>query len=235
MAVRGLFADLDGTLADSVNLLRDVYRDFMRRMGRPESDTEFEGLKGPPLVDVVSQLRRRHRLSQSEAELQHLYRSLVDTAYIKVATMPHATEVLTAAKRGGWIVGIVTSNGTERTRAWLERTRLLPLVDILVSGDDVVRGKPDPEPYCLAIERADADPGLSIAVEDSPQGAAAAHAAGLTTFLLLKSGARAVPQPGVRRIGSLSDLLPLLEGLAIPLAASRHASDLPAQRSSGIS
>ena len=235
MAGRALFADLDGTLADSVNVLRDVYRDFMRRMGRPESDTEFERLKGPPLVEVVSQLRRSHGLGQSEAELLRLYRALVDAAYATVATMPHAAEVLTAAKRSGWIVGIVTSNGTERTRAWLERTRLLPQVDLVVSGDDVSRGKPDPEPYRRAIERAKADPSLSIAVEDSPQGASAARAAGLRTFLLVESADRAVPQHGVRGICSLSDLLPLLEAQALPAAASKAAWDGTAPRGSRYS
>ncbi len=233
MAVRGFFADLDGTLADSVLVLREVYREFMRRMDRPESDTEFERLKGPPLVEVVSRLRVSHRLSASQVELERIYRGLVDEAYARVDSMPHATEVLTAAKRAGWIVGVVTSNGAERTRAWLERTRLLPRVDLVISGDDVSRGKPDPEPYRVALERAGADSGVSIAVEDSPQGATAARAAGLRTFLLLESGAHARRQRGVRGISSLAELLPVLAAQALPLAISKTAWVTPSPRSRG--
>jgi HAD superfamily hydrolase (TIGR01509 family) len=218
MVARAFLADLDGTLADSVSVLRDVYRRFMHRMDRPESDAEFERLKGPPLAQVVAQLRLTHGLSQSERELLHVYRALVDAAYAEVAAMPHAPEVLMAAKRSGWIVGVVTSNGTVRTRAWLERTNLLPYVDLVISGDDVARGKPDPEPYRLALQRAGAAPGSSIAVEDSPQGATAARAAGLKTFLLLDSGNLALQQRGVRGIRSLAELLPFLKARAMPVS-----------------
>lgn len=220
MTTRGLFADLDGTLADSVNVLRDVYRDFMRRMDRPESDAEFERLNGPPLVEVVSQLRVRHRLGATQAELELIYRGLVDDAYLRVASMPHAAEVLTAAKGAGWIVGVVTSNGARRTRAWLERAGLGPQVDLVISGDDVTRGKPDPEPYRLALQRAGADPGLSIAVEDSLQGATAARSAGLRTFVLLEGGAHAHRQQGVCSIRSLAELLPVLAAQAMSAAGS---------------
>ncbi len=235
MTTRGFFADLDGTLADSVLVLRDVYREFMRRMDRPESDIEFERLKGPPLVEVVSRLRMSHRLGGSQGELERLYRSLVDDAYLHVASMPYAAEVLTAAKRAGWVVGVVTSNGAERTRAWLERARLSPQVDLVISGDDVSRGKPDPEPYRLALERAGVDSGLSIAVEDSLQGATAARAAGLKTFLLLDDAAQARRQQGVRGIRSLAELLPVLVDQGMPTAISKAAWERPGTRGTGSS
>jgi sugar-phosphatase len=189
-------------------------------MDRPDSDAEFDRLKGPPLVEVVSRLRVSHRLSASRIDLERLYAELVDEAYAHVALMPHAAEVLAAAKRADWIVGVVTSNGMKRTRAWLERARLSPYVDLVISGDDVSRGKPDPEPYHLALERAGADPALSIAVEDSLQGAAAARGAGLSTFLLLESDAHALGREGLRSIGSLAELLPVLAAAAMPAAIS---------------
>jgi HAD superfamily hydrolase (TIGR01509 family) len=234
MAPRGFFVDLDGTLADSVRVLRNVYREFMRRMDRPESDAEFEHLKGPPLVEVVSWLRVSHRLSASQAELERIYRGLVDDAYAAVDSMPHAAEVLTAARRAGWVVGVVTSNGTERTRAWLERTRLLRQVDLVISGDDVSRGKPDPEPYRVALARTGANPDRSIAVEDSLQGATAARAAGLRTFLLLEEVAHAPRQQGVHRIRSLAELLPVLAAQGMPAAISEAAWERPSPRGTGL-
>ena len=210
MAARGFFADLDGTLADSLSVLRGVYRGFMHRMGKRDTDAEFERLKGPPIAELVVHLRISHGLDQPSDELERIYRELVDEAYRQVDAMPHAAEVLAAAKRAGWVVGIVTSNGTQRTRAWLERTRLLSQVDLVISGDDVSRGKPDPEPYRRALARANCDPAHSIAIEDSPQGAAAARAAGLRTYLLRGRGDRPPPQQGVRDISSLAELLPVL-------------------------
>jgi phosphoglycolate phosphatase-like HAD superfamily hydrolase len=45
---RGLFVDLDGTLADSLGLLRKVYFRFMEKFGRKGSDSEFnQPARGP--------------------------------------------------------------------------------------------------------------------------------------------------------------------------------------------
>ncbi len=52
----------------------------------------------------------------------------------------------------------------------------------IVTGDDVERGKPNPEPYLLAAARLGVDPGDCIAIEDSPTGVRAAVAAGCRTI-----------------------------------------------------
>lgn len=52
----------------------------------------------------------------------------------------------------------------------------------VVTGDDVERGKPHPDPYLLAAEQLGVDPRDCIAVEDSPTGAASALAAGCTVI-----------------------------------------------------
>jgi beta-phosphoglucomutase-like phosphatase (HAD superfamily) len=49
---------------------------------------------------------------------------------------------------------------------------------VTVAGDDVVRTKPDPEPYLLAAKLLDADPEQCVALEDSPSGVASATGAG---------------------------------------------------------
>ncbi|HLJ19220.1 MAG TPA: HAD family phosphatase, partial [Stellaceae bacterium] len=216
MAARGFFADLDGTLADSLSVLRGVYRGFMQRLGKPDSDAEFQGLNGPPIAEFVARLRVAHGLRESDAELARIYMELVDEAYKRVEPMPMALDVLAAAKQAGWVVGIVTSNGTQRTRAWLERTRLQPQVDLVISGDDVARGKPDPEPYRTALVRAGCEARHSIAVEDSPQGAAAARAAGVKTYLIRGQSGRRLSQQGVHAIGSLAALLPVLTAPVMP-------------------
>jgi mannitol-1-/sugar-/sorbitol-6-phosphatase len=50
---------------------------------------------------------------------------------------------------------------------------------VLVTADDVRRGKPDPEPYLLGAQRVGVDPARCLVVEDAPAGLAAARAAGM--------------------------------------------------------
>jgi len=77
----------------------------------------------------------------------------------------------------------------------------------VVTGDEVTRGKPDPEPYLVGAERLGVDPAACVAIEDSPTGIASARAAGVPTL-----GVEAVlPVPrldGLSRASSLVDVRP---------------------------
>lgn len=209
---RGLFLDLDGTLADSLGVMRAVYGRFLEGFSRPASDGEFASLNGPPLAEVVRRLAATHGLERPLDDLLAAYRRLIVEAYDSVAPMPGAMEVLEAARRHAWTVGVVTSNGRETVRGWLARAGLAPLVEIAVTGEDVVHGKPAPDPYRVALQRGRCEAGASIAVEDSPQGARAAVAAGLRTFGLGASTGAAGWPDGVLGIARLTQLLPHLEG-----------------------
>ena len=71
---------------------------------------------------------------------------------------------------------LVTGSQRLFTDAVLASTGLV--FPVTVSGDDVSRSKPDPEPYLLAAKLLDADPGRCVALEDSPNGVASATSAG---------------------------------------------------------
>ncbi len=73
---------------------------------------------------------------------------------------------------------IVTSCPTRLANQLLERAAL-PRPTVLVSADDVTRGKPSPEGYMLASQRLHFEPGHCLVVEDSSHGIAAGNAAGM--------------------------------------------------------
>jgi HAD superfamily hydrolase (TIGR01509 family) len=206
---RGLFLDLDGTLADSLGVMRQAYGRFLRRVGAAPSDEEFESLNGPPLPEIVRLLKARWEIEGAESDLLGVYEALVDEAYEAVAPADHALEALTAARRRGWIVGVVTSNSQLRTRRWLARVGLASEVSLIVAGEDAPRGKPAPDPYRKALQISGADPTLSLAVEDSLSGVTAALAADLTTLAIDPNLDRSWPERA-RPIRGLKDLLLLV-------------------------
>ena len=203
----GLFIDLDGTLADSLGVMRAVYGRFLANHGRPASDAEFDSLNGPPLARVVERLTAAHGLDGDPEDLLAEYGRLIDQSYGAVPPTPGVRALLEAARGPSWIVGVVTSNDQARTRGWLDSTGLSDLVDVLVTGGEAANGKPDPDPYLLALERGRCEPSRSVAVEDSPDGARAALAAGLTTFAYDTDpqGAPAWPQ-GVHPVTDLAQV-----------------------------
>lgn len=203
---RGLFCDLDGTLADTLPSLRKAYDAFLGRFGIVGDHAEFEALNGPPFPIVVERLRDRYRLPGESAEHLDFYIRLAMEAHGTSGPMRGGAGLLRRAREAGWATAIVTSAGREGARAWLGAHRLLDLVDLVVGGDDVCKGKPDPAPYRLAIERLGCSADLSCAVEDSPQGSTAALGAGLRTFVLGADPVRWRGPAGVDFVQTLAEI-----------------------------
>jgi HAD superfamily hydrolase (TIGR01509 family) len=205
---RGLFLDLDGTLADSLTVLRRVYFRFLEKFGFAGSDAEFDRLNGPKLNEVVTRLDTFYQLPGTIEDLAISYNQLIDDAYAQVSPSKGAGELLGTATEKGWIITLVTSNSGARARAWLSQVGFADWVDFLVSGEEVERGKPWPDLYQLALSRTTCAVANSVAVEDSPKGAKAALAAGLRTFALATKRVPSVAWPNkVQFIEQLDDLL----------------------------
>lgn len=212
MRLHGLLLDFDGTLADSLPVMRQAYHCFLDAHGRIGSDAEFDSLNGPPLAEVVHRLKRAHGLDDPAEVLLTHYWSTIDSLYASVPPRAGARELLDWARRQGMATAVVSSNDTHRIHAWLARTGLAGLIDVVVGGDRFGRGKPDPEPYRLALEQLRCPPAAAVAVEDSPQGAQAALAASLCCFGLV--GQDPIPDnwpDGVRPIAGLPDILHQLQ------------------------
>jgi HAD superfamily hydrolase (TIGR01509 family) len=181
---RGLFLDLDGTLADSLGVLRSVYFRFLGGFNQEGSDAEFERLSGPKLSEIVRALQTEYDLPGNPSDLLADYNRQIDEAYEWVLPLPGGRELLETAANRGWILTLVTSNLGSRVRAWLRKVGFDSLLDFTVFGEEATRGKPWPDLYELALSRSGCLASESIAVEDSLLGAKAARAAKLRTFLI---------------------------------------------------
>lgn len=85
-------------------------------------------------------------------------------------------------------VAIVTSAPRASAHAILTRAGLVA-PPIVVTADDVVRGKPSPEPYVLAASLLRIEPARVLVVEDSASGVDAAHGAGMDAAFVLRGRA----------------------------------------------
>ena len=208
---RALLLDLDGTLADSLSTMRHAYRKFLEKFHAIPTDAEFNLLNGPPLSDVVHHLKTAHSLRGSTAELLARYVEIIDEVYAGVVPSLGAGELLQKASVNQCTVGVVTSNTSKRTRAWLESAGLSRSINFIVSGDEVRNGKPDPEPYLLGAMKASCAVSAIIAVEDSPQGAQSAISAGLRTFVVTGASGENLSWPPnsvpMRSLGALAEHL----------------------------
>jgi HAD superfamily hydrolase (TIGR01509 family) len=123
-----------------------------------------------------------------------------------------ARQLLSQVDAAGVPYALVTSSERPVMEAVLGQLHVT--FPVTVCGDDVSQSKPDPEPYLLAAAKLGADPRRCVALEDSPNGVAAAEAAGCVTIAVPSI----VPIPardGRLVVGSLAELsLDRLYGLA---------------------
>ena len=167
--MRAVTFDVDGVLVDSAAVHRRVWTAWAHRHGldpeavwratfgrRPEETVEEMGRELDPVVErrVLDGLLAEHERGSS--------------------AFPGARALLEGL---GTPWGVVTSGGRELTRARFERLGL-PFPSSGVFGEDVRRGKPDPEGYLRACAQLEVVPADCVVVEDAPAGVAAARAAG---------------------------------------------------------
>lgn len=173
--------DLDGTLADSVELILHCYRHTMEtHLGRALPDERWLATIGTPLRE---QLREFGRSDDEAAAMLETYVSFQRTVHDgMVRSYPGVADVLDVYRDEGTPVGVVTSKRREMAVRTLECCGLDAYVQVLVGADDVERGKPDPEPVHAALDALGVEPSRSVLfVGDSPFDVAAGKAAGIRT------------------------------------------------------
>lgn len=213
--IEWIFFDLDGTLADSITPLFNVYRRFLKELAIPVDENDLSQLNGVSLFEIVSFLKSKYKVSQSQNDLYNLYKVRIAEAYVKeVKPMKHADKTLQLLCKS-FKLQLVTSGDRGEAMSFIKKQGWLELFTSFVFGDEVRRGKPDPEIFQLAISRTGCQINSAITVEDSVNGVKASTAAGLNTIGfsnktpsqdLVNAGASAT-------IYKLDELIPLLTAM----------------------
>jgi sugar-phosphatase len=169
-----LLFDLDGVLVDSTACVEHTWRQWADRH-RLDGDAILHLAHGRRAVETIRHAAPHLDDTQVAAELAAIvaHESHETAGLLEV---PGAAELLNTLPTDRWAV--VTSGARTVAEHRLRHVGL-PLPSVLVSADDVLRGKPDPEGYVTAAARLGVASAGCLVVEDAPAGLAAAHAAGM--------------------------------------------------------
>jgi sugar-phosphatase len=167
--------DNDGVLVDSSDSVERAWTAWATARGLDPAEVVATA-HGRPSRETVAMYVPEPDRRKALAEVDEL--ELRDAGL--VGAVAGAFELLATFPPERWAV--VTSGTRALARARIEAAGL-PLPDILVTADDVRRGKPDPEGYALAVRRLGVAPHAAIVLEDSATGIAAARAAGVESIV----------------------------------------------------
>ena len=165
---------MDGLLVDTEPLWFETEAEVMARLGAPWTKQDQEQLLGGSMDNTVGYLLAKATRPAPPAEVARWMTDgmLKRAAEGRVIVRPGARELLEAVAAAGIPYALVTGSQRPFTEAVLASTGFR--FPVTVTGDDVTRTKPDPEPYLLAAKLLDADPEQCVALEDSPNGVASA-------------------------------------------------------------
>ena len=162
--------DMDGVIIDSHPAHREAWRMFLRTLGKSVSDADLDFvLDGRKRGEILSYFLGK----LSEVEMRE-YGERKDEyfreASLQVKPVPGVVKFIRTLENAGIATAVATSASESRTRHTLEHLRLIRHVRVIVTGDDVALGKPDPSIYVLACARLNVNPGHAVAIEDAVSG-----------------------------------------------------------------
>jgi beta-phosphoglucomutase family hydrolase len=203
---RAVIWDVDGTLIDSGALHFESWQEILRAEAYEMTHERFHATFGER-NDTVLRTFLGPDLSANDiarislAKEAH-YRDLLRSRGIQ--PLPGVRRWLDALKSAGWKQAIASSAPLLNITAIVEALDLADYFDAVASGDDVHRGKPDPETFLLAARRLDVEPRRCVVIEDAPVGIEGARRAGMHSVGVLFAHASLAADIVTRSLEELS-------------------------------
>jgi HAD superfamily hydrolase (TIGR01509 family) len=170
--------DMDGTLVDTEPYWIAAEYALVESFGGTWTDAHAHALVGNALLDSAAYIRQHGGVELDPPVIvERLLDEVVRAARHAMPWRPGAVALLTELSKRGVPCGLVTMSYARLARTVTERLHADAFATV-VTGDEVLDGKPHPEAYLTAAARLGVDPARCIAIEDSPAGVASAEAAG---------------------------------------------------------
>lgn len=184
---RAVVFDLDGLMFNTEELYQAVGTELLRRRSREFTPELLDRMMGRPGKIALQIMIDFHGLAatveQLENETDEIFEPILDE---RLQMMAGLGELLAALEQKGIPKAIATSSRRTFVRNVLRRFDLEPRFAFILTAEDVVNGKPNPEIYLKAAARFGLRPDEIAVLEDSENGCRAA----------VRSGAAAVAVPG---------------------------------------
>lgn len=179
---KAVLFDLDGTLTHTDPVHFRVWQSMLAPYGLTFDETfyktHFSGrLNVDILKDLLPQLSPAESAHLSEAKETQFRVSAGE----QLQPMPGLLALLTWLQRRQWNYAVVTNAPRPNAKFMLRALSLWDTFELVVIGDDLPQGKPDPLPYTTALDKLNLAANEAIVFEDSPAGVRSAVAAGLKT------------------------------------------------------
>ncbi len=178
MRIKGVIFDLDGVLVDTVPLhfkaWQNVFAGYGKDLSFQEYKTKVDGIPTEAGVKAILPQAAGEQLKAIVAQKREQFMLLLKENSVEVH--PDALSLVKKLKERRIPLAVISSS--KNCRFILDIARLDDFFTVVVSTDEVVRGKPHPDIFLAAAEKLNIDTAECVVVEDAVLGVKAARAAG---------------------------------------------------------
>lgn len=182
---KGIIFDLDGALVNSMPTHVPAWREaFLKIAGLEVTDRDIyilEGMRGIELVEKIFEqkgFQKRELAQKVHDEKSKIFKSIRSSEPFE--GVPELVKSIKCAKA-------VVSGSTKRDVETIVGESFGNSFDVLITADDIKKGKPDPSAFLEALRRMGVGPKDAIVVENAPLGAKAAKTAGIDCYVVLNN------------------------------------------------
>ena len=214
--IRAVIFDLDGVLADSEPWWNKIDATLLAEYGVTYRGEHHRNVLGVSYRLAIEFSKKAFGLSMPTEQMMRR-RGEIATEFFanRIDLFPAARQVLEELRQMNPPVqlALATSSVSTSARPFLDRHKLTPFFKVIVTGEEVERGKPHPDIYLRAAEKLDVATDACLVIEDSLSGIAAAKAANLRVAAI--PDIRFVDPREYERdadyvLGSLKEIAPLI-------------------------
>jgi HAD superfamily hydrolase (TIGR01509 family) len=186
MGITAIVFDMDGLLLDTEPIYKAAWQQASTELGFDLDDQSYSRFTGRTTADCERELVRLFGtdfpMSRFRQRWRELWRRSVESGGIPIKT--GLRPFLSFVKDEALLSAVATSSDAHFAEFSLRSAGIAECFDVLVSGDQVVRGKPAPDIYLEAARRLGCEPVECVALEDSDAGVFSASAAGMVTVCI---------------------------------------------------
>jgi len=180
--LKAVIYDLDDTMVNSNPLHARAWEGLLKAYGYTFTDIPKHmrsGFIGMRLIDVAKEVTEYLKLDINSDEL---YRKRIEAFLLLVEKelelMPGLLESLELFKKHHYKLAIASSGAKKYVELVLHKFHMKDYFDSVITGDDVTKGKPNPEAYLVTAKKLGIPPSECLVLEDATKGIQAAKAAG---------------------------------------------------------
>ena len=175
--MKAIIFDMDGVIINSEPVHFEVEQELLEKLGGKMSKEAHVAFVGTTDHYMWSTLKEQFNLEPAVEKIIKMKKEMFIEKFDEIELMDNFKELMLSLYNEGYPMAIASSNNRKIVNKVVEKFGLSNYMNSIISGEEVHKGKPDPEIFLTAAKKINVNPKCCLVIEDARNGVKAAKAA----------------------------------------------------------